>query len=333
MVQGKCHPSYESQVNKIVDTARFKKPSPWVIGIAAADLESSYIVFEVQEIKYAMSQDRRYSSKVVVLNANFNAATQATQVEELVSEGVSAIMFWPQDMTALAPALRKAEAAGIPTIDVANGYSNSSSVTADAQVDVYAYSVKSAYYLFKSLNGKGNVVQVETIPGTSSNGEQGSALTCVRSFFPGIKLVDSEAGEYSQATTKVVAAAWAQRFGSSLNGIYSTYAEPSLGAAQAFEEAGVLDSVKFAPANEENGWLVFLKQHPAQNLGVLLYPVTVGKTGVGITTKILEGKSVPRGTFLGGQYLTPHQAAAMAEPNKPASWWPDSNLPTKFLPR
>ena len=41
MVQGKCHPSYESQVNKIVDTARFKKPSPWVIGIAAADLESS----------------------------------------------------------------------------------------------------------------------------------------------------------------------------------------------------------------------------------------------------------------------------------------------------
>ena len=162
---------------------------------------------------------------------------------------------------------------------------------------------------------------METIPGTSSNGEQGSALTCVRSFFPGIKLVDSEAGEYSQATTKVVAAAWAQRFGSSLNGIYSTYAEPSLGAAQAFEEAGVLDSVKFAPANEENGWLVFLKQHPAQNLGVLLYPV------------ILEGKSVPRGTFLGGQYLTPHQAAAMAEPNKPASWWPDSNLPTKFLPR
>lgn len=330
-VQQTCKPTYADQVKQMVDTSRFNKPAPWVLGVAAGDLESSYIVYMLQEIKYAVSKDSRYS-KVIVLNANFNAATQVSQIESLISQKVSAIIFWPADINTVKPALQKALDAGIPTIAVANGYSDSPAVTADAQVDFYDFSLKSAVYLFNSMKGRGNIVQVETIPGISGNTAQVNALKCAMGFFPAIKLLDSQPGKFSQATTKVVAAAWAQRFAGSLDAIYSVNAEPSLGAGQAFDQAGALGNIKFAPANEENGWLKFLKQHPGQNLGVLKFPVTLGETGVGITTKVLQGQSVPRGTFIGEEYLTPDQAAAMAQPNQPDSWWPDSDLPSAYLP-
>ena len=52
----------------------------------------------------------------VVLDAGGDVARQIAQVEDLIQQGVDAIIIWPTNGEAVVPAVRKAKRAGIPVI-------------------------------------------------------------------------------------------------------------------------------------------------------------------------------------------------------------------------
>jgi ABC-type sugar transport system substrate-binding protein len=210
-------------------------------------------------------------------------------------------------------------------------YTGSKNVDADVQVDIYAYARNSAIHFLEALGGEGKITQVLTIPGTIDNDLQKSAVDCVLKFYPKVELLDSQHGQFATPQTKKIADAWVQRF-PDIDGVFSMYAEASLGVVRAFEQAGRLDQIKVSPGNQGNGWLKFLATHPKQNLGGVTYPVTLGGDAVKVAAKMLNGESVLRGTFLGSKYLTPEEQAALAKPDEPDSYWPN-DLSPEYQPK
>jgi ribose transport system substrate-binding protein len=330
-VAGKCPAPYLKQAKTPVDTVKVKKAPPWTIGASGSTLTyNSYIVYMNQELKYGVSRDKRIA-KLIETDAGYNASKQVSDIQSLIRQKVDVLLVWPTDDKAIAPAIKKASAAGIPVVQVTNGFVGAQDINAYATVDLWTYYVTSATHLFNDLGGKGKIAQVLTLPGTTEDTIQRKAVDCVLKLYPKIQLVDSQYGKYATPDTRTVVDAWVQRF-PDLNGILSVYGEPSVGAAQSLQQAGRLSQVKISPGNQSNGWLKFLAQHPEQNAGGVSYPVTLGRTAVEVAAKLLSGQPLPWATFVGGGYVSKQEMVKLAKPDKPDSWWPN-DLPPKFAPK
>lgn len=325
-----CRAPYADDAKAMVDTSAYKKKTPWTLAMAGATTTgSSYIVYMIAEVRAGVRDDKRFGD-FVITDANFNASKQVSDIESLIQQKVDAILLTPTDNKALQPVLKKAKDAGIPVIPVTSGFDDSPNVVAGATVDLFSYYVTSVSRLFDSMGGKGEVAQILTLPGSNEDIVQKQAVDCVLGQYPDIKLVDSQYGKYATQQSKTIADAWVQRF-PNLKGVISVYGEPSLGVASAYKQAGRLDSIKISPGNQSNGWLKFVALNPSQNLGGVGYPVTLGRDAVKVAADVLSGKSVPRATFIGGEFFEPDKMKSLAAPDKPDSWWPN-DLPADLQP-
>jgi ABC-type sugar transport system substrate-binding protein len=328
-IEAACPLPDEAAAAAEVDTSAFAQDEPWTLGVSAGYLANAWIAFNNSYVNYAASEDDRYDD-VISTDAGFDVSKQVADIEDLITQGVSGIIYWPIDNGALSTVLQQAEDAGIPTVNVANGFSDQAGITSNAQIDNYLNGRTAAAKLAEDLGGEGDIVSVIPIAGTNSAILQQAALECVLEQYPNINLLDTQNGDWDTAKSKSITEAWLQRF-PAIDGVFSPSGQMSLGVAEAFEEAGRLDEVTFSPADEYNGWLKWLADNPDKNSGLTTFPVSVGGVAVDVMSRILAGEDVTKGVWHGAEYFGPEEAAAMAVPDQPDDWWPN-DLPEEFLP-
>ena len=126
-------------------------------------------------------------SKVIVANRNAGPAEQISDLRNLISAGVNIIIVNPSDREALNPIIKQAAAKGIVVVAV------DQAVTApEAYVlsnDQVAYGKVGATWLFKQLNGKGNVVEMRGIDGVPADADRHEGFMAALKDFPDIKVV------------------------------------------------------------------------------------------------------------------------------------------------
>jgi ribose transport system substrate-binding protein len=327
-VQAKC-PSPDAETAKAeVDTSKFKQKEPWTLGISAGYLSrTAWIAYFLQEIKHAASEEPRYANTIVT-DAGFNASKQVSDIKDLITKKVNGIIYWPVDQAALKGVLAEAEAAGIPTVESAIGFTDLG--TSSVDIDYYAHAVVANSHLMVELGGKGKVLQMLPSAGSLAAVQEAAALKCVLESFPDVELLDSQHGNFNAPDSKAVAESWVQKYPEA-DAIVSMWAEQSRGIAEAFDEGGRLEDLKFAPANELNGWMKFLADHPEQNAGIVTAPVSLGGMAVEQLTKILDGEPVTKGVFVGNEYVAPDSVADIVAGDKPESYWPN-DMPEEFQP-
>src|SRR4029079_17148288 len=85
------------------------------IGVSVADQKSLFYVASVQGMQ-AEAQKRGY--QLIVTSANNNSTQQVSQVNDLLTQQVGALIFTSQDSTAAAAGVRAANKADVPVIAV-----------------------------------------------------------------------------------------------------------------------------------------------------------------------------------------------------------------------
>ena len=109
-------------------------------------------------------------SKVVLANRNGGPSEQITDLRNLISAGVNAIIVNPSDRKALNSVIKQAASRGIVVVAVDQAVS-----APEAYVltnDQVAYGRKGAEALFKKLGGKGNVVEMRGIDGVPADADR-----------------------------------------------------------------------------------------------------------------------------------------------------------------
>ncbi len=106
------------------------------------------------------AEARKSGFTTVVTSADFDLGKQASQIEDFVARGVDAIVVCPVDSKGVGPAIRRANAAGIPvfTADIA---AQEGEVVCHVASDNVAGGRLAGEFLAKALGGKGEVAIID----------------------------------------------------------------------------------------------------------------------------------------------------------------------------
>jgi ribose transport system substrate-binding protein len=126
--------------------------------------------------------------------------SQAQQIEQVISDKPDVLVVLPQDGDALTPVAQRAEAAGIPVVNVDRLFSAPDAATATILGDNYQIGVLAADYITEELNCEGNVVEVQGLAGISVTEERTKGFNdTVEKNCPdgGIEIVASQPGDFN----------------------------------------------------------------------------------------------------------------------------------------
>jgi len=129
--------------------------------------------------------------------------SQAQQIEQVISEKPDALVVLPQDGEALTPVAQKAEAAGIPVVNVDRTFSSPDAATATILGDNYQIGVSAADYIADELKCDGNVVEIQGLAGISVTEERSEGFADqLEKACPdgGIEVVARQPGDFNPDT-------------------------------------------------------------------------------------------------------------------------------------
>ena len=80
--------------NELTQPNQFKKAGPWRIGVSFGGVGNTWIVQMIQEMKFAAAQ-RKEITEFNFVEANWQAAKQVADIEDLLTKKVDAIIIGP----------------------------------------------------------------------------------------------------------------------------------------------------------------------------------------------------------------------------------------------
>jgi ABC-type sugar transport system substrate-binding protein len=310
-----------------VDTTSFKKEGPVKIGVSAGYLSNSWVVFALQHVRWEAS--KHDVSEVIVTDAAFNPAKQVSDIEDLLRQDIDLLIYWPVDDASVAEVLKRAVDAGVPTVQAGGGFTDSPGVISNAYISQWKLGEMVARQLMQDIGGKGKIVAMLPIAGTTAAVDQLDALQTVLQEYPDVELLSVEYGDWNRAKAKQITENLLQRF-PEINGVFSPAGQMSIGMAEAFDEAGRLGEVIFSPGDEYTGWLKWVATH--NQGGAVTFPTRAGQVAVEIGMNILAGNPVTRGVAVPSEYIAPADIGGYVAQDRPDDWWA-TELPAEFLPQ
>jgi ribose transport system substrate-binding protein len=157
---------------------------------------------EAANMVKAMAAHKNFADKVdlQVQVAGPNAQRQIQQINAMVQQGAQAIVVYPISPTALNAAVKNACDKGVMII----AYDGEISEPCAYNVTINQEEAGrvTGEWLAKKLNGKGNIVVITGVPGTSVDTARTKAAKEVFAKYPDIKVVGEAVGMWSQAVAR-----------------------------------------------------------------------------------------------------------------------------------
>ena len=264
--------------------------APQTVGLSISTLNNPFFV-DLRD--GAQAAAKKANVNLVVLDGQNDSAREASQIEDLIQKKVAVIAINPTDSDAIVPTIKKINAAKIPVITVDRG-ANGGDVLAHIASDNVAGGRIAADYVGKRLNGKGSVVMLEGIAGTSAARDRGKGFREGLKKYPGITLVAVQTADFDRAKglTVMENILQAQK---KIDAVFAQNDEMALGAIQAIEAAkrqkGMFvvgfDAIADALAAVKAGKMAAT---------IAQQPKEMGRLAVEAAVKIINKQSVPKFT-------------------------------------
>jgi ribose transport system substrate-binding protein len=174
---------------------------------------------------------------VTISDAGGDAATQASQVEDFITQGVDLIMVNPVDSDAIVPSVEAANAAGIPVIAVDRGSSGGDIASFVASDNVLGGTM-AGEYLFEQMGGSGEVLELQGIIGTSAAQDRGDGFQIALDAAPDIDRVAQQTANFARDEGLTVTENLLQA-NSDATGLFAHNDDMALGAVEAAAAAGL----------------------------------------------------------------------------------------------
>lgn len=208
------------------------------VGFAQTGAESAWRTANSESMKAEATKrgiDLKFS------DAQGKQENQIRAVRSFITQGVGAIVLAPIVTTGWDPVLREAKRAKIPVIltDRAIQTSDESLYVCFIGSDFYEEGRMAADWLATHVKGKGNIVELQGTPGSDPANERRKAFADAIKKYPGLKIIDSQSGNFERSAGKQVMEAFLKKHGKAINIVYAHNDDMALGAAQAIEEAGL----------------------------------------------------------------------------------------------
>lgn len=157
---------------------------------------------EAENMVKAMAESQTYMNKVdlKVQVAGPDAQRQIQQINAMIQQGAQAIIVYPISPTALDQVITSACARKV--VIIAYDAAINAPCAYNVHIDQREAGRTTAEWLVKQLGGKGNVVMITGVPGTSVDTERTAAAKEVFAKNPDIHIIATTPGMWSQAVAR-----------------------------------------------------------------------------------------------------------------------------------
>ena len=171
-----------------------RQPKKYVIGVSqcSEDIWRDKLNDELQMGEYLND-----SLIVKLASSNDDNVLQNKQVNQFVDEGVDLLIISPNQLSAISKAVERAFDKGIPVI-LYDRKTNSDKYTAFIGRDNYTIGNSMGKFIAQQLNGKGRVVEICGLDGSSPALERHRGFMDAIKPYPGIQVVASEGGNWKE---------------------------------------------------------------------------------------------------------------------------------------
>lgn len=211
---------------------------PLKVGFAQTGAESAWRTANSESMKAEATKrgiDLKFS------DGQGKQENQIRAVRSFIAQKVDAIVLAPLVETGWDPVLRDAKRAGIPVI-----ITDRNIQTADESLyvcfigsDFLEEGRMAAEWLAKKTGGQGRIVELQGTPGAAPANDRRKAFAEGIAKHPGLKIIDSQSGDFRRTGGKEVMEAFLKKHGKTIDILYAHNDDMALGAIQAIEEAGL----------------------------------------------------------------------------------------------
>lgn len=215
-----------------------KNPPPWKIGYASSYAGNTWRAAVMEELQNNIIpewQGLGLLSEVVITQSNLNDSQQIQQMRQLVDQGVDAIIVCCSNPTALNATVKYAADKGVPVFSLTGYLTSEYSINSSVNYQVAGYEIGKD--MADQLGGKGKVLVVEGIPGTSGSDSQNRGVLAGLASAPGIEVAGSVAGMWTDQVAQGEVQKWLATNPGQLDGIVVQSAA-EMGVLRAVQQSG-----------------------------------------------------------------------------------------------
>lgn len=244
-------------------------------------------------------------------SAHDDSRLQEKQIDSLVNSGIDLLIVSPNQVDNLTGAIDKAYAKKIPII-LYDRKTNNEKFTAFMGADNYLIGEMLGQYLAGKLGGKGNVVEIGGLKGSSPAQERHDGFVNALKKYPDMQLVAFQSGDWTEASGETAMRRILKEYNGKINAVYGGNDRMTIGARRVIKENGLDDgSILYLGVDAlptENGGI----RQVADSLltASAIYP-THGDELLQLAIDVLNGKRVPRDIMLKSSVVTSQNAKVL----------------------
>lgn len=254
------------------------------IGVSVADQSNVFYIDIVEGMEAAAKE----GDELIIVDAGFDSAKQLNDIDDMIQQGVSAMLIDPVDSNAIKAAVAACDEAGIPVI--AYNSPLNFEIASTVASDNYMAGELVGNALGEALEGKGKVAMltynVAEVCLDRANGFK-DALT---ENYPDIEIVEEQEIQPGTDTALPVAENILQAY-PDLAGFFALNDPSALGCVAAVESAGLLDQVKIVGVDgSDEGKAAIIEEKMLASAAQ--HPVEIGSIAVETAYAVIAGEEV-----------------------------------------
>jgi ribose transport system substrate-binding protein len=257
------------------------------VGLSISTLNNPFFV---SLRKGAEDEAKKDGVTLITVDAQNDPAKQQASVEDLIQKKVSVILINPTDSSAVATVVKEATDKGIKVISLDRSV-NGAEVSSHIASDNKAGGKMAADFLVDKLGGKGNVVELQGIPGSSAANERGAGFDTEVDAKGGVKVVTRQPADFDRAKGLSVMENIIQS-NKDIQGVFAQNDEMALGAVKALQAAG-LKNVAVVGFDATDDAIAAVKGG-TMSATVQQQPELIGQYGVQTAKKLIDGQAVDK---------------------------------------
>lgn len=244
-------------------------------------------------------------------SAHDDSRLQEKQIDSLLNSGIDLLIVSPNQVDNLTEAIGKAYDKKIPVI-LYDRKTNNEKFTAFMGADNYLIGEMLGQYIAGKLGGKGNIVEIGGLKGSSPAQERHDGFVNALKKYPEMQIVAYQSGDWTEASGETAMRRILKEYNGKIDAVYGGNDRMAIGARRVVKENGL-----------DNGSILYLGVDalPTENGGIrqvadslltasAIYP-THGDELLQLAIDVLDGKKVPRETMMKSSVVTSQNAKVL----------------------
>lgn len=263
----------------------------FTIGLSVSTLNNPFFVSLKKGIE---KEAKKRGMKVIIVDAQNDSSKQTSDVEDLIQQGVDALLINPTDSSAISTAVESANAVGVPVVTIDRSAEQGKVETLVASDNVKGGEMAAAFIADKL--GKGaKVAELEGVPGASATRERGSGFHNIAD--QKLQVVTKQSADFDRTKGLTVMENLLQGH-PDIQAVFAHNDEMALGALEAINSSGKDILVIGFDGNKDA--LASIKDRKL-SATVAQQPELIGKLATEAADDILHGKKVQKNNIRASQ--------------------------------